>query len=194
MDFNKNKIIKIVCGIGVILFLASEYQNISYKLGNYPCTKPYEELTFSEKIVSALGSYKFQTKSEQIKEEVKARDNQCNFSDSQISTMPKNPEKYRDKILKVKTQIFYDDCKQYSVNKYDIYHTPMPHSDLGKLQLKVSKDSKVGKVLTEYGLNGGNIIRTSDILNIEGKIMDIDNIGNITFEDDSIKLEIIKGK
>ena len=70
----------------------------------------------------------------------------------------------------------------------------MPHSDLGKLQLKVSKDSKVGKVLTEYGLNGGNIIRTSDILNIEGKIMDIDNIGNITFEDDSIKLEIIKGK
>lgn len=64
----KNTIIKIIGGIGatiVILFSINVALKIN-KVGEYKLTKPYEELTFTEKLAAKVGGYHFDTKQELI--------------------------------------------------------------------------------------------------------------------------------
>lgn len=72
----ENKFTKIVIGVAVMVIIASciVIYNAGKRVGDYPCTITYEELTLSEKIASKLEGYNIKTKDEMKKEEQKAID------------------------------------------------------------------------------------------------------------------------
>lgn len=73
----KNKfILKIILGGIVfisIIFIINVFKSID-RIGNYSISKPYEELTFTEKIASKISGYDIKTIAEMKKDEEKANE------------------------------------------------------------------------------------------------------------------------
>lgn len=100
----KNKfILKIILGGIVfisIIFIINVFKSID-RVGNYSISKPYEELTFTEKTAAKLCGYKF----DYISEEDTIL---CNYSKKELETMYINSEKYIGASLKFTGPIMND--------------------------------------------------------------------------------------
>ncbi|NFO15782.1 hypothetical protein FDB34_16775 [Clostridium botulinum] len=191
MNNKKQKNILII-GISIIaiILLVMQYNTIKYRIGNYACTTTYESLTVSEKIVSKLNGCGFKTEKEQREDQIKARQEQCNFTDAQLDAMQERPELYKGKDFDVRFQIPLNECEIYAVSKWDILTLDIPHSRLLRLSIKIPKDSDIGKRLSNYGITSDNSIRSSNELHVIGKIKNIE-YNYIELEENSLKYEII---
>lgn len=186
---------KAIISVGSILLLVilvMEYKTINYRIGNYPCDKPYGSLSVSEKIVSAFSSNKFQTEKEMKKEADAKRLKQCNFSDEQLDNMIANPKVYIGMELDASFVVLMDDCERYYTSYDGTYTVKMPHVAMLKLDFKIDKNSEEGKRLIKYAVGRNNTtIRTNNELHVTGKIKSID-LYTIELDESTTTVEITR--